>query len=264
MEIDIPTRYGPLKARFNVPPGAMRLAEFVLNLFPLEERLVGMGVRQAQSEGRSVSCRAGCGACCRQPVPVSSPEAFLLYEYAAGQPKDKREAILERFAAAKEILQSTGFGERSLLGADHGHSEVAGMALDYFALGLACPFLESESCSIHPFRPTSCREHLVTSPAEMCAIPAVRAGGEIQYNAAIRPILAPASLTYALALLYAELEGAAPVYLPLILSLDHAATQHEARAKKYETELLFTKFFTILDPLMRSRIDTQRIGLPVQ
>ena len=34
-----------------------------------------------------------------------------------------------------------------------------------------CPFLEEESCSIHPDRPLVCREYLVTSPAELCAGP---------------------------------------------------------------------------------------------
>ena len=34
---------------------------------------------------------------------------------------------------------------------------------------IPCPFLEDESCSIHPERPLVCREYLVTSPAELCA-----------------------------------------------------------------------------------------------
>ena len=40
------------------------------------------------------------------------------------------------------------------------------------SLGIPCPFLEDESCSIHPARPLVCREYLVTSPAELCAGPA--------------------------------------------------------------------------------------------
>ena len=36
---------------------------------------------------------------------------------------------------------------------------------------MPCPFLEDESCSIHPERPLVCREYLVTSPAELCAGP---------------------------------------------------------------------------------------------
>jgi Fe-S-cluster containining protein len=38
----------------------------------------------------------------------------------------------------------------------------------YFALGIPCPFLEDESCSIHPQRPLICREYLVTSDPALC------------------------------------------------------------------------------------------------
>ena len=43
------------------------------------------------------------------------------------------------------------------------------LAYRYFDLGIPCPFLEDESCSIHEDRPLRCREYLVTSPAAMCA-----------------------------------------------------------------------------------------------
>ena len=35
---------------------------------------------------------------------------------------------------------------------------------EYFQLGIPCPFLEEESCSIYHDRPITCREYLVTSP----------------------------------------------------------------------------------------------------
>jgi len=41
----------------------------------------------------------------------------------------------------------------------------------YFKLGLPCPFLEEERCSIYPHRPLACREYLVSSPAENCRQP---------------------------------------------------------------------------------------------
>ena len=57
-----------------------------------------------------------------------------------------------------------------------GHPETAKAAyrqfgLAYFQLGVACPFLEAESCSIHPDRPLVCREYQVTSPPAACAHP---------------------------------------------------------------------------------------------
>ncbi len=45
------------------------------------------------------------------------------------------------------------------------------LKLDYFALGIACPFLEAESCGIYEERPMICREHLVTTPAACCSDP---------------------------------------------------------------------------------------------
>ncbi len=183
------------------------------------------------------------------------PEAFLLYEYLAGQPKDRRESVLARFDSTKEVLHANGFGERSLLPEENNEKDVVGLAIDYFKLGLPCPFLEAESCSIHPFRPTACREHLVTSPPEMCSVPGERAGTEVLYNIQIRPVLAPVSLTQALATLYAQLHGTVPVLLPLPLALDNAAEQREAREMKYPAEDLFSSFFAILDPLLRSRIE---------
>jgi Fe-S-cluster containining protein len=43
--------------------------------------------------------------------------------------------------------------------------------MEYFRLRIACPFLEDESCSIHPERPLVCRQHLVTSPSKQCSNP---------------------------------------------------------------------------------------------
>jgi Fe-S-cluster containining protein len=232
----------------------MRLSEFVFGLFPLTERLVGMAVRTAQQDGRTVSCRAGCGACCRQAVPVSLPEAFLLYEYCAGQPKERRDALLARFASARATLAASSVTERSIQPGSHGTKEMIAIALEYFQLNLACPFLESESCSIHAFRPMSCREHLVTSPAEDCRIPLIKRGELIFDNPAIRPVLAPASLTFALASLYGELEGGEPAYVPLVLALERAAESRTAREKKHAAADLFSAFFRILERLLRQRI----------
>ena len=35
-------------------------------------------------------------------------------------------------------------------------------------MGLACPFLVEDACSIHSERPLVCREHLAISPREYC------------------------------------------------------------------------------------------------
>ena len=70
-----------------------------------------------------------------------------------------------RFAAAEAALAAADLKERK------GRPDRE-LSSAYFALGIPCPFLEEESCSIHPDRPLVCREYLVTSPSELCAGPA--------------------------------------------------------------------------------------------
>ena len=69
-----------------------------------------------------------------------------------------------RFAAAEAGFAAAGLTER------RGRSDRE-LSTAYFAMGVPCPFLEDESCSIHPERPLVCREYLVTSPAALCAGP---------------------------------------------------------------------------------------------
>ncbi|HZL27060.1 MAG TPA: YkgJ family cysteine cluster protein [Acidobacteriaceae bacterium] len=51
--------------------------------------------------------------------------------------------------------------------------EKKALAIEYLREWVDCPFLENEMCSIHPIRPLSCREYLVTSPPENCDDPSV-------------------------------------------------------------------------------------------
>ncbi len=45
------------------------------------------------------------------------------------------------------------------------------LGLDYHRLGIACPFLEDEKCSIYGERPLACRQYIVTSHPRHCADP---------------------------------------------------------------------------------------------
>jgi hypothetical protein len=91
--------------------------------------------------------------------------------HRAGRGGAPRAAVRARFAEARRRL-----GEAGLLRdlQDTGKVTDTGYgALNaaYFAQGIACPFLEEESCSIYEERPITCREYLVTSPAENCSRP---------------------------------------------------------------------------------------------
>jgi Fe-S-cluster containining protein len=50
-------------------------------------------------------------------------------------------------------------------------AQAQAVAERYFQLGLVCPFLENDSCSIYAERPFVCRQYLVTSPAALCQDP---------------------------------------------------------------------------------------------
>jgi Fe-S-cluster containining protein len=141
-------------------PGGPVAATAVL---PALQGLVNATVGAAES-GKAISCRKGCGACCRQLVPISRTEGEALLALVEAMPKERRKAVRSRFAAAEAAIAEAGLAER-------GTRSDREMSVAYFALGVPCPFLEDESCSIHPDRPLVCREYLVTSPAELCAGP---------------------------------------------------------------------------------------------
>jgi len=140
-----------------VPSGPVAASEVV----PALQGLVNAVVAEAE-RGQTISCRKGCGACCRQLVPVSRSEGERLVQTIAALPAERRERLQARFAAAESRIEAAGLGDRQ------GRSDRE-LSAAYFALGLPCPFLEDESCSIHPERPLVCREYLVTSPAALCA-----------------------------------------------------------------------------------------------
>jgi Fe-S-cluster containining protein len=142
-----------------VPTGAVPAADVV----PALQGLVNAVVAAAEA-GKAISCRKGCGACCRQLVPISRTEGERLLSTVAALPAERRAVLESRFAAAEAALAAADLKERK------GRADRE-LSTAYFALGIPCPFLEEESCSIHPDRPLVCREYLVTSPAELCAGP---------------------------------------------------------------------------------------------
>lgn len=143
------------------------------SVIPALQKLVNAVVETAEAKladtGRTVSCRKGCGACCRQLVPVSRTEAERLLEVIEAMPPARRAALEARFAAAETAIGAAGLG--LVTQEARGDRSDRDLSVGYFTLGVPCPFLEEESCSIHPERPLVCREYLVTSAPELCAGP---------------------------------------------------------------------------------------------
>ena len=228
LALDITTASGRLRGNLAVPAGEMRLAELAWNAMPLDEKLIGMAVRRATKDGGEISCTKGCGACCRQVVPLSPPEAWMLADLVEGMPAPRKERALARFAAADEVLTRSGVKE-ALAGKIDTVDQLKSVSLAYFSLQLACPFLEDESCSIHPHRPSICREYLVTSPAEHCAELGRRPVARIPVSV---------RLSEALSRLSARLLGTEPEVIPMTMALEWAAAHREQGQRRWEGRLL--------------------------
>ncbi|MBS0223901.1 MAG: YkgJ family cysteine cluster protein [Proteobacteria bacterium] len=155
----------------SVPAGAVPATAVVPALQGLVNATVAAAEEQIKGAGKAVSCRKGCGACCRQLVPISHTEGERLLAVIDALPGRRRAAIKTRFDEASAALARAGLRDVLLDPAQRTGRTDRELSVAYFALGIPCPFLEEESCSIHPERPLVCREYLVTSPAELCAGP---------------------------------------------------------------------------------------------
>ncbi len=170
-------------------------------------------VEDVEREGRRVSCRPGCGACCRQLVPITRIEARRLAELLEALPEPRRSVVHERFADAVRRLDEAGLLETLRRPETVAADERLPLGLAYFRLGIPCPFLEQESCSIHADRPLACREYLVTSPAENCANPG---GGNIE------GVAMPLRLSGCFARFTAAVGAGSAISVPLILAPEWA------------------------------------------
>ncbi len=160
-----------MSVRVTVPRGDTALTDLLPIFHELTNTLVDRAVERDAAPGRSVSCRAGCGACCRQAVPVSPSEARALAQLVDALPEPRRAIVRDRFTAARATLAANGVDCRPEAILSLERLEVRTFGLRYFEHRVACPFLEAEACSIHPDRPTACREYLVTTPAINCSTP---------------------------------------------------------------------------------------------
>lgn len=137
----------------------------------IADELVVRGVAREAAGGRMVSCRPGCGACCRYAVPLAAVEARAIAALVAAMPEARRISVTARFAAARAALAAAGLSSDAAAFAATAPPDRERFVSRYIGLGLACPFLEAETCSIYADRPLVCREYLVSSPADACSDP---------------------------------------------------------------------------------------------
>ena len=156
-----------LTLRGTVPVGDVEPKDLLPVFWSLTDTVVRFRVETVAKLGRPLSCRAGCGACCVQLVPISRTEARHVADVVDGLEPERRAVVLERFRVAKERMRAAGMLDRLLaLSAPDNPDTPVAVARDYFRVGVPCPFLEEGSCSIYADRPLRCREYVVVSPAE--------------------------------------------------------------------------------------------------
>jgi Fe-S-cluster containining protein len=201
----------PITVSFELPTAPVPARRMLPVLQTLAHKVIDVAVEGAIREGETVSCRAHCGTCCRQVVPISLTEARRIAELVKAMPPQRRKRVRERFEKAVARLAAAGVLEDARrLDKTEGGARTP-LHPRYFPLGIACPFLEDESCSIHPDRPLICREYLVTSSPEHCADPT--AGG-------VRRI--PVRDTVSTDATRLEYRGRTASRIPLVLALEWA------------------------------------------
>jgi Fe-S-cluster containining protein len=208
--INIETPDGNLPpANVKVPNVPMKLSNLVQPMQQLCSGIVGLAIKREMTLGSTISCHKGCGVCCCQLVPLSALEVFFLSSYMKSLPPDRKSEIESRFKAIRNAMESAGIIERLLKLEDTKEHKV--LALDYFKLGMSCPFLEDGACGIHPIRPFACREYNVISPSELCADP---------FNNKILRIKISRNMTTATAKLASELCEVPPMVIPMPLFME--------------------------------------------
>lgn len=172
----------PMEMEMTVPALPVKPHRMLPVLQQMASSLVEASAKAVESQGKSISCKAGCGACCRQPVPISEIEVYQIAELVESMPEPRRSIIRQRFADGVAHFKKVGWFDKMNQQYEDGKRkesvqavrEATDVVMEYFYEGIPCPFLEKESCSIHPDRPIACREYLVTSPAEHCAKPSAQ------------------------------------------------------------------------------------------
>lgn len=212
-----------LQAEVRVPVHPIRPVDLLPILMSMDDAILSVMENEVRGQGKAISCKKGCGACCRQLVPIGDVEARYLAEIVSEMPPKRRARVEARFAQALEDLERKGMLGR-LRQADQltTKDQRRQLGVDYFACGVACPFLEEECCSIHRDRPLVCREYLVTSPPRYCADPLPQQIARVALPVMLGKVLSR----------FGDGFGQRPArWLPLVLALEWTANHPEDMAR---------------------------------
>jgi hypothetical protein len=92
----------------SAPAAEVPAAEIVPVLQGVVNAVVDAAERNSIASGLAISCRKGCGACCRQLVPISRSEGERLLGLIKAMPAGRRLRVDKRFAEAAEKIERAG------------------------------------------------------------------------------------------------------------------------------------------------------------
>ena len=231
--IDIKIASHTLHVSMSLPDRAVPLRELLPTIQQITHKIIDIAVLQSEANGKTVSCKKGCGACCRQLVPITKTESWHIAKLVAKLPKEKQKRIKQSFREARETLQNSSLWEQ--LSSTTSIENTREIGFDYFDLDINCPFLEDNACSIHPHRPLSCREFLATSNPAFCSAPR---------EMKIESIDIPVRASNTLGRIEDDEAATAFEWIPLSLALNWGST-HDEPEKQAATRWM-EKFFQAL------------------
>jgi Fe-S-cluster containining protein len=237
--VELVSRDWKLKTTIAAPAGPTRLIQLLPLANALADAVTGMAEQALEKQGEMITCKKGCAACCRPLVPISQVEARRLRELVESLPEPRRSQILARFADALRRLDQAGLLDKLRTHEQWTEDESKKIQVQYFLQGIACPFLEDEACSVYRDRPATCREFLVTSPAEYCSRPT---------NEDVRLVKLPFRVMSALARFDTPLPSSEQIrWVPLVLALEWAAANPDETTPRRGSELARELFQNVAD-----------------
>jgi len=232
--------YGePLAFEGDAPLDQARLDEILPIFRKVDDAVIDRAIARVESNGEKVSCTKGCSACCRaQPVPITPPEAAAIARLVESLPEPRQAEVRAAFADRVARLRSAGLHD-TLLHREQSLSreEARDIANRYFRLGLVCPFLLHDACSIYEDRPFVCRQYLVTSPVPLCSDP---------LNNPVKPVPMPLRFATGMLTVAEQSFGRTQHTVPLVLALEYAEARREELDCQFDARETFGRFMKAL------------------
>jgi len=178
----------------------VRLGDIVPLAHTISARIADIVIARNRRVGIDIVCRKGCAHCCKNLVPLAVPEAFRLKEYIYSMPRDQRDAMLRLcLLAARDILAEElpeFFASQTATDSIDGLAFLSDLSRWYVSLGVCCPFLSENICTIYENRPLACRDYFVHGGGSVCA----------NADVATEPVKMPVPMVEVLGQLAGELE----------------------------------------------------------